>query len=76
MAYSVIMSTIGFREACDNSIEVSIDGDLIVKVASLAGLTEQGGERMHVVRVNTNLDFRLVGNRTRGLAEGGLPVTT
>ena len=70
------MSTIGFREACDNSIEVSSDGDLIVKVASLAGLTEQGGERMHVIRVNTNLDFRLAGNRTRGLAEAGLPVTT
>lgn len=34
------------------------------------------GEEMHVIRVNTNLDFRLVGNRTRGLAEGGLPVTT
>jgi predicted nucleotidyltransferase len=32
------MGTIGFREAYDNSIEVSIDGDLIVKVASLAGL--------------------------------------
>jgi hypothetical protein len=40
------------------------------------GLTEQDGEGMHVIRVNTNLDFRLVGNRTRGLAEGGLPVIT
>ena len=39
------------------------------------GLTEQDAEGMHVIRVNTNLDFRLVGNRTRGLAEGGLPVT-
>ena len=36
--FSIVTSTIGFREAYDNSIEVSIDGDLIVKVASLAGL--------------------------------------
>ena len=32
------MSTVGFREAYDNSIEVRIAEDLIVRVASLAGL--------------------------------------
>lgn len=36
--FSVVMSTVGFREAYDNSIEVRIADDLIVKVASLAGL--------------------------------------
>jgi predicted nucleotidyltransferase len=32
------MSTVGFREAYDNSVEVRIADDLIVRVASLAGL--------------------------------------
>jgi predicted nucleotidyltransferase len=32
------MSTIGFREAYDNSVEVRVTDDLIVRVASLAGL--------------------------------------
>ena len=36
--FSVVMSTVGFREAYDNSIEVRIADDLIVRVASLAGL--------------------------------------
>jgi len=36
--FSVVMSTVGFREAYDNSIDVRIADDLIVKVASLAGL--------------------------------------
>lgn len=36
--FSIVMSTIGFREAYDNSIEVRIAADLIVRVASLAGL--------------------------------------
>lgn len=36
--FSVVMTTVGFREAYDNSIEVRIADDLIVKVASLAGL--------------------------------------
>jgi predicted nucleotidyltransferase len=36
--FSIVMSTVGFREAYDNSIEVRIAGDLVVKVASLAGL--------------------------------------
>jgi predicted nucleotidyltransferase len=36
--FSVFMSTVGFREAYDNSIEVRITADLIVRVASLAGL--------------------------------------
>ena len=36
--FSIVMSTIGFREAYDNSFEVSLADDLIVKVASLAGL--------------------------------------
>lgn len=36
--FSVVMSTVGFREAYDNSIEVRIADELIVRVASLAGL--------------------------------------
>ena len=32
------MTTVGFREAYDNSIDVRISDDLTVKVASLAGL--------------------------------------
>lgn len=36
--FSVVMSTVGFREAYDNSITVRIAVDLVVKVASLAGL--------------------------------------
>lgn len=36
--FSIVMSTVGFREAFDNSIEVRIAGDFMVKVASLAGL--------------------------------------
>ena len=36
--FSIVMSTVGFREAYDNSIEVRIAEDLIVRVASLAGL--------------------------------------
>ena len=36
--FSIVMSTIGFREAYDNSIVVRIAEDLTVKVASLAGL--------------------------------------
>ena len=36
--FSIVMSTVGFREAYDNSINVRIADDLIVKVASLAGL--------------------------------------
>jgi predicted nucleotidyltransferase len=36
--FSIVMSTVGFREAYDSSIEVRIADDLIVRVASLAGL--------------------------------------
>jgi len=36
--FSIVMSTIGFREAYDHSIEVRIADDLTVRVASLAGL--------------------------------------
>jgi predicted nucleotidyltransferase len=36
--FSVVMSTVGFREAYDKSLEVRIADDLIVRVASLAGL--------------------------------------
>lgn len=36
--FSIVMSTVGFREAYDNSAEVRIAADLIVSVASLAGL--------------------------------------
>ena len=36
--FSVVMTTVGFREAYDNSIDVRIADDLTVKVASLAGL--------------------------------------
>ncbi len=36
--FSIVMSTVGFREAFDNSIEVRVADDLTVKVASLAGL--------------------------------------
>lgn len=36
--FSTVMSTVGFREAYDNSINVRIADGLIVKVASLAGL--------------------------------------
>ena len=36
--FSIVMSTVGFREAYDHSIEVRITDDLIVRVASLAGL--------------------------------------
>ncbi len=36
--FSIVMSTVGFREAYDNSIEVRVADDLIVNVASLAGL--------------------------------------
>jgi predicted nucleotidyltransferase len=36
--FSVVMSAAGFREAYGNSIEVRIADDLIVRVASLAGL--------------------------------------
>jgi predicted nucleotidyltransferase len=36
--FAVVMSTVGFREAYDNSIDVRIADDLVVKVASLAGL--------------------------------------
>lgn len=36
--FSTVMSTVGFREAYDNSINIRIADDLIVKVASLAGL--------------------------------------
>ena len=36
--FSIVMSTIGFREAYDHSIEVRIADNLIVRVASLAGL--------------------------------------
>jgi predicted nucleotidyltransferase len=36
--FSVVMSTVGFREAYDNSVEVRIADDLIVRVASLPGL--------------------------------------
>jgi predicted nucleotidyltransferase len=36
--FSIVMSTVGFREAYDNSITVRIADDLVVKVASLAGL--------------------------------------
>lgn len=34
--FSVVMTTVGFREAYDNSIDVRIADDLTVKVASLA----------------------------------------
>ena len=36
--FSIVMSTVGFREAYDNSVEVRIADDPIVRVASLAGL--------------------------------------
>jgi predicted nucleotidyltransferase len=36
--FAVVMSTVGFREAFANSIGVRLAGDLVVKVASLAGL--------------------------------------
>jgi Uncharacterized protein conserved in bacteria len=36
--FSIVMSTVGFKEAYDNSIHVRIADDLVVKVASLAGL--------------------------------------
>ena len=36
--FSTVMSTVGFREAYDSSIEVRFADDLIVRVASLAGL--------------------------------------
>lgn len=36
--FSIVMSTAGFREAYDNSVEVRIADDLTVRVASLAGL--------------------------------------
>jgi predicted nucleotidyltransferase len=36
--FSIVMSTVGFREAYDHSIEVRITEDLIVRVASLPGL--------------------------------------
>lgn len=36
--FSIVMSTVGFREAYDNSIEFRLAADLVVKVASLAGL--------------------------------------
>jgi predicted nucleotidyltransferase len=36
--FSIVMSTVGFREAYDKAVEVRIADDLIVKVASLAGL--------------------------------------
>ncbi len=36
--FSIVMSTIGFREAFNTSIELRIADDLTVKVASLAGL--------------------------------------
>ena len=35
---SFVMSTVGFREAYDSSIEIRIAADLLVRVASLAGL--------------------------------------
>ena len=37
--FSIVMSTVGFREAYDHSIEVRITDDLIVRVASLSGLS-------------------------------------
>jgi predicted nucleotidyltransferase len=36
--FSVVMSTVGFREAYEHSIEICLAPDLIVRVASLAGL--------------------------------------
>jgi predicted nucleotidyltransferase len=36
--FSIVMSTVGFRETYDRSIEVRIADDLVVRVASLAGL--------------------------------------
>jgi len=36
--FSIVMSTAGFAEAYDNSVEIRITDELIVKVASLAGL--------------------------------------
>lgn len=36
--FSIVMSTVGFREAYDHSIEIRITDDLVVRVASLAGL--------------------------------------
>ncbi len=36
--FSIVMSTVGFREAYDNSISIRIAAELVVKVASLAGL--------------------------------------
>jgi predicted nucleotidyltransferase len=36
--FSIVMSTVGFREAYDTSIEVRLAADLVVRAASLAGL--------------------------------------
>lgn len=36
--FAIVMNTIGFREAHENSIEVRLAEDLTVKIASLAGL--------------------------------------
>ena len=36
--FSIVMSTVGFREAYDNSVQIRIADDLTVTVASLAGL--------------------------------------
>lgn len=36
--FAIVMSTVGFKEAYDNSIEIRIADDMVVKVASLAGL--------------------------------------
>jgi len=36
--FSIVMSTAGFAEAYDNSVEIRIADDLIVRVTSLAGL--------------------------------------
>jgi predicted nucleotidyltransferase len=36
--FSIVMSTVGFKEAYDNSVQVRIADDVVVKVASMAGL--------------------------------------
>jgi|ERR1043165_1094666 predicted nucleotidyltransferase len=36
--FTIVMSTVGFREAYDSSVEIRIADDLIVRVTSLAGL--------------------------------------
>jgi predicted nucleotidyltransferase len=59
--FFVIMSAVGFPEACDHSLNVRMAADLIVKVASLAGVA-----LMKIVRCDDrrfDLTWRLLGCR-------------